>query len=745
MIRITHGAERPLRMTRRAALDLGIILGAVVAIGLLVKLVWREFTFFGDNAESFFPLWHMYGTALRAGEPFLFDPNGWGAGNVMAEAAYGVFNPVTIVNAVLISLTDRLSIAGFLVMLEFLVLLGWGMYMLARSYDASRTASVLVGIIAPFAGYTLYYEAGNWASGLMSAVWVVHFWWAARMFTHSRIGPLLPVVFGFLAATVGNPYSVVGILVVLFALAFERTLRRDWRPLGGLVIVGALVGTAVILTYAGLLATLAVIDRPVDGALVSNTNYLTPTLGDMLGLSSPTYLPRITAWFQVHDLVPSAYLSWLILPLLPWIRWRAMPHWRAKLSVLVAGLVFLMLTLGPDHLWLFRWPIRFIEYVYICLAIAFAVLLSAGLATTRIALRTTLSFAAVAISLYVAFSSTPHLTGFHLIAAAIAVALVIGIRLTLKSTRARHWLLAIAVVGTAVITPFQANVFGWSHQAVEPGVDQRPPGNLGIVRDAWSDIDGRVLQIAELAQLEGTDAVAQGQLVFGNIGRAAGIDILNRYTGINFEAFKDGFGFDYRGTVGSYFPIAFLWTPLSEDYPVEVVDAFGIDTLVVSKTRHDLESLDDRPEGWEITEDSEYRIVLTRTEPIEHPAVSPVGDVVVSDPEETGTDMSFRVESDRGGSVILDRLGWPGYTMELDGEPLESETIPYGLIRVDIPAGSSGSVTVSYEAPGLRLGIIVAAVGLLGAAAYQVVWRVRLRRERAQRTKPEPTPAEPAE
>lgn len=728
MIRLLHGVERPLRMSRRAALDLGLVLVAVVAIGLLVKVVWREFTFFGDNAESFFPLWHMYGTALRAGEPFLFDPNGWGAGNVMAEAAYGVFNPVTILNALFISLTDRLSLAGFLVMLEFLVILGWGVYMLARSYEASRTAAILVGIITPFAGYTLYYEAGNWASGLMSAVWVVHFWWSARMFMQSRIGPLLPFVFGFLAATVGNPYSVVGILVVLFGLAFERVLRRDWRPLIGLVVVGALVGTAVILAYAGLLATLGVIDRPVDGALVSNTNYLTPSLGDVLGLSSPTYLPRITAWFQVHDLVPSAYLSWAVLPLLPWIRWRAMPHWRAKLSLLAAGLVFLALTLGPDHLWLFRWPIRFIEYVYICLAVAFAVLISPGLAKSRIALRTTLSLAAVVVSLYLAFSSRPSLGSYHLVVAAAAIVLVLAVRFTVVSERSRHWLLAIVAAGTLVITPFQANLFGWSHQSVEPGVDQRPPADLSIVRHAWQDIDGRVLQIAELGALHGTDAVAQGQLVFGNIGRAAGIDILNRYTGINFEAFKDGLGFDYRGTVGTYFPISFLWTPLAPDIDVPVVDALGIDTLVISKTRHDLASLDERPAGWRISEDSEYRVVLTRTEPIDHPAVSSLGNVTVSDAVATGTDMSFDIESTTGGSVVLDRLGWPGYTIALDGRPLEHETVPYGLIRVDIPADASGTVTVTYEAPGLRLGIIVAGVGLLGAVTYQVLWWVRVRR-----------------
>lgn len=696
-------------------------------ISVLVKLAWREFAFFGDNAESFLPLWHMYGTALRAGESFLFDPNGWGAGNVVGEAAYGLFNPVTIVNAVLISFTDRISVAAFVVMVEFLILLGCGVYLVARSYGANRSASILVGVIAPFAGYTLFYEAGNWASGLMSVVWVVHFWWACRVFSLGRIGPVLPFVFGGLAATVGNPYSVVGILVVLFAVGMELLINGGWRRFITLVIIGVLVGTTVVLTYAGLLSALTVIDRPVGGSLVSNRNYLTPTLSDMVGLSSPTYLTRIDAWYADHDLVPSAYLSWILLPLLPWMRWSSMASWRPRLSVLIGTLVFLMLALGPDQLWLFRWPIRFIEYAYICVLIVFAILLSTGLARTRLGLRTTLSLVAVAIGAYFAFSSQPGQWVSHLAVALVAAVLVLGIRLTVLSHRARHWLLAIAVAGTAVMAPTQAYLFGWSHQAVAPGVDQYPPGDLGIVRDAWSDIDGRVLQIADIGDLVGTDAVSSGELVFGNIGRAAGIDMLNRYTGINFEAFKDGLAFDYRGSVATYFPIARAWEPLSEEYPVHVVDAFGIDTLVVSTARHDFESIENRPSNWVIVEESDNRVVITREELLVGPALTPSEGVEVSEATESGTNMSFTVTSATTGYVLLDRLDWPGYRVELDGTPLNTSTTPYGLVRVDIPAEAAGTVTVEYEVPGLKLGAAFAGLGVLGALTYQILWWRRMR------------------
>lgn len=707
---------------RSGAVDFALIAAAVAIIGALVKLTWRQFTFFGDNAESFFPLWHMYGTAIRSGDPFFFSADGWGAGNVVGEAAYGVLNPVTALNALFISLTDRISITGFLVMVEFLVLLAWGVYMLARTYGASRSASVIVAVIAPFAGYTMFYEAGNWASGLMSIVWVVHFWWSARTFAGGRIGPLTPVVFGFLAATVGNPYSVVGVLVVLAAVGLELLFLRNLRRFLSLVAIGAMVGTAVILTYLPLVMVLSQIDRPIDGELISNVNYLTPSLSDLLGMSAPSYLPRITAWYGVHDLVPSTYLSWLILPVLPWIKWRQMGRWMPNASVLFAGLIFLMLTLGPDHLWLFRWPIRFVEYFYICLLVVFAMLLSRGFAQGYRRRRATLTVFAVGIGAYLSISSVPAMAGSH-VAIGIAIALLtVGFGVAYQRARMRG-VLVLALVGTALVAPAQGWLFGWSHQDVAPGVNQSPPADLAVVRAAWEGIDGRILQVAELETLEGTGAVESGQLVFGNTGAAAGLDILNRYTGINFRQWKEGMAFDYRGTVGDWFPLSALWSPVSDELPIPLVDAIGVDTLVIQNGRRDIEDLQKLATGWRIVEESSVRIVLEREVPIPHPVLYSPDEVIATDGAESETDLTFHARADDGGSVLVDRLGWAGYTAALDdGTSLPLSTTPYGLMLIEIPAGTDSQVRVHYEIPGLLTGVIIAGVGMAAAVALQIVW-----------------------
>ena len=73
---------------RRLLVDIIIVTASITAIAVMVKLVWPGFTYWRDIANSFFPLWHIYGTSIRGGQSVLFDHNGWAAANVIAESAY---------------------------------------------------------------------------------------------------------------------------------------------------------------------------------------------------------------------------------------------------------------------------------------------------------------------------------------------------------------------------------------------------------------------------------------------------------------------------------------------------------------------------------------------------------------------------------------------------------------------------------------------------------------------------------
>ena len=200
----------------------------------------------------------------------------------------------------LVSLFDDLARASFVVITEFLVILGTGVYLTARSYGASRAAAVLVGVVLPFSGFTLFYEAGNWASGLMAVAWVSHFWWATRKYAQGTSGPLAMFITGALAISVGNPYSLLAVVILLFAFAVEISLVRRWRRLIGLVVVGLMVGVIVMLTYAPLMTTVSDTLR-VSGAPVINSGDLVPALSDFFSAGSPSRLPQFAAWRATND------------------------------------------------------------------------------------------------------------------------------------------------------------------------------------------------------------------------------------------------------------------------------------------------------------------------------------------------------------------------------------------------------------------------------------------------------------
>lgn len=720
-----RGSEVDVHRWRHLGFDILVIASAVAAISILVKLAWPRFTYWGDNAESFFPFWHIYGTSIREGNPLFFNPDAWAAASVAGEAAYGIFNPVTALNAVFVSFFDNLSLASFFVMSEFLVLLAIGVYLLARSYGADRAAAIIVAIIMPFCGFTLFYEAGNWASGLMSITWVVFFWATARDFATRRRGPLLAVIAGGLAATVGNPYAVLGILIVLFGLAIEIAQRRQWRHLIGLITMGACVGLIVLFVYLPFLGVLPQTDRPL-GSSIANNNYLNPSLSDLAGISSPTYFPRFNAWYARWDAVPSTYLSWIILPLLPWFRWRSIRHWYGLTSLVACTLVFMLFTLGPDTVWLFRWPIRLLEYSFVGLLVLFALLLSEGMAKDHLRRRLVTSLIAVAVTFFVPWASKPELWTWHLTMTLITL---VGLIAVLFGWR-RLGLPAVAwvvVAGTAVVAPLQAQLFAWDRQVVAAAVDQQVPTNLQVLRDQSEGFEGLVLQVAAIDRLAGTPAVPSGQLSFGHTRAAAGIETVGRYTGINFWPFAYSTGLDYRGSVGSPDELARFFKSMGPSYDVPLIQAMGVDTLVVNSEISDFDRLSEFTPGWEVIEDGDMRTVLLNPERHDGIQVTPSHSLTVANAAADGATVTFDV-IDGAGSVLINRLAWTGYEAIGDGQPLTIDVGPNGLLEIQIPAGVT-HVELNYTIPGLQLGILLLAGGALVAVLHQGAWLIRRRRD----------------
>ena len=720
-----HVPQTPRR--RLADLPEWAVALTVAAVGALIFTIpylnrWW-FYYIGDNPESFVPLWHHFGGELRAGRWLTMDPDGWMGGNYAAEAAYSLWNPVSLGNYVVVSLFDDLSLAAAVVMIEFLTLLCLGTFLLARQYGAGRAPAAVIAVALPASGFTLYYEASGWPAGLMAFTWVTWFWWGAKRHVDGQASPMLPFVLGVLAMTTGNPYAALGLVIVLLGLAVELVVRREWGRLLHLVVMGSAVGVSALLVFLPLLATSGVSDRG-QLARIQNDTFMVPDLGDLAASSAVTYLPSITNWnSQLLESLPSTYFLWLALPLLPWLRFRGLRAQATRLvSLAVVGGVYLVLVLGPSNLWLFRWPIRLVEYLYLVVAIVLAVGMSAGPARERVPLRIAATGGIVLLSGYLAWAVRPeyyrlHVAGVVLLAILVA-AVVWGWR------RAPRLLAVLGIAGTAAVVAFQTALL----PVLPPGGDVTvQPSDVTALEELAEGYEGTVLQLASQPRQD-ADELESGEILFGNLPVAAGTTSVNRYSGIGFAEMSEALCLDYRGSVC---PEAFaaLWESTSSGQPPPV-DTLRVSTVVLQEELLPKEAAGEPPEGWRVEERNETRTVWVREDPLTLPGrVSAVTDGV----QVLGAQASAHREvvdvavPEDGGRLTFARLAWPGYTASLDGEVVDVGTDDSGLLTVDLPEGDH-SLFLAYSTPTLLTGALALAAAGIVVLVQTVVWVVGRRR-----------------
>lgn len=710
------------RATVLAAL---IAAGAVALLSLIPRVFHRWFYYWDDMMQSFVPQWRHLGERLLAGELPVLEPQAWMGGNPIAEAGYGVWNPVNLLDYLLAAKLDDLSLVGLVVAVQYLVLLAVAVVLLAREYGAAPWAAVIVGVAVPFGGFTLFYEATRWPGGLQAFTWVTLFWVVTRRYARARTNPLLPIIIGFLTITAGNPYGALGMMIVLLGVSVELWLVRHRRRIPSLIGVGAIAGSAGVLVFLPLLLSSNVGWRREGG--IWNDGFLVPNIGDLLGgISTPSYQPDVQSWWGPIDPSPSTYLAFFILPLLPWLRFGAIARRGRQLaSIWVVGVVYVALTLGASNVGMFRWPIRFIEYAYLAVAIAFAVLLSFGLARDRILGRSIASATIVAGGAYLAFAMRPGLYKWHIVVAVLVLVLVL---LTVRSLRLSKTRLAAVILigGTAAMVAVQ----GWLFIRTNPAAPKDVAISAAQLESTASGYRGTVLFLLEPTKVV-PDQARSGRLIYGNTVAVALPDTgMNRYTGLGFEAFSTALCMDYRGGVC---PEAFdrLWQPYAPTGDETLADALGVETLVVADAYRAI-GVRDIPSGWEIIDRDEDRVVLARTTPLESAGtVSVASNGLTVLGSERGTDgLSERVEVDgAGGALVFERLAWPGYQVTLDGEPVDYEIGAAGLLTVRVPEGPH-EVALSYSTPGVVPGLAVLALGGLGAIAMTIGHVVRRRGRR---------------
>ena len=491
--------RRRLRTAPRAGWIWPLLVVVVTAVYTAIPfLITGWFYQRGDTAAQFAPTWWHFGEMVREGQwPLWLDPQSWAGGNYVAEALFGTYNPLNVLVWLAVSLGPDLAVSTYLVKATVMVLLALGTYLLAREYDAVPAPAAAVAIALPFSGFTLFWDAGSWPSGLMAFAYAPWVWLTFRRALRGVGSPFWAFLAGLLAVLNGNPYGTLAVITIGGALVVEGLVQRAWGGVVRLALVGIAVAAFLPLVYLPLLETSDLAVR-ATGALFENSGKLRPTAGDLLAASSPLHTPPIKA-ITGPMLVPATFLAWFVLPLLPWLRWGTLRRrGREFVGLGLVTVAYLALTLGPSKLWLFRWPLRVIEYFYLGVLVVFAVLLSQGLASTSLRPRLVGTGMILAALGWLTWSQDPSALRRAAIGTAVVAALTVVALAAHLVVRRTALVSLVAIGGVGLVLALQVSIIGENASSRVWHV----PSDVSALQDTFADREGRVMQFADLKPLQ---------------------------------------------------------------------------------------------------------------------------------------------------------------------------------------------------------------------------------------------------
>lgn len=718
----------PARTLGRRLLWPAVVIVATAVFATIPKLVTTWFYQRGDTAVQFAPTWFHLGELTRDGVyPAWMDPDTWAGGNYAAEALFGIYDPLNVPVWLAMSAGNDLMTTTFLVKLCFMVLLALGTYLLCREYDAQPWAAASVAAALPFCGFTLFWDAGSWASGLIAFAYTPWVWFVLRKVMRGTANPFWGFVVGALAVTQGNPYGVLALVVVGLGLVLEGLLQA--RVDGGragvlrLVGVGACAALLLPLVYLPLLETSHLTVRAL-GPLIANTGKLQPVAGDFLQASNPTAVPPIIA-ITGRMTVPATFLAWFVVPLLPWLRWRDLRGRLTSLAGPIAiALVYLALVLAPSKLWQFRWPLRVTEYLYLAVMVLFARLLSQGLDLSHARARALATVVAIGFPAYLAWAHSP--AALHRLAAGTLLVAVLAALAVLAAFVGRHRaagsaaLAGVCILGTGLGVLLQLHVFGENQSSRL----WHAPSDVSAMRTRFGDRTGTVMQFSDFKDLQRQKTLTRltakwRYFLPGSLYDVTGVEAVNHYTGMGLVRFERSLCMSYDGFTR---PCGYrsIFQPPQPSLP-PLADLMKVDTVVVSAQTARAAHVTP-PAGWtRVTGNAEVQ-VYRRDRPLSWPASHlsfvPNGVQVTAaasdDVRHEHVDLS---STGNGGRAVFAMLGWPGWSATLAGHPVAVGRDSAGLLTVTLPPNRSGRLELTYTPPGLTAGLGAGVAGLLGAVA----------------------------
>ncbi|WP_143467002.1 YfhO family protein [Lentzea kentuckyensis] len=702
----------------------------LVLLGAIIPMYRNHiFYFWDDTAAAAVPVWQRVGEAFSEGRMPLLELDMWRGGNFAAEVATGMWNPVEVLLAVSTGWIDNIALGITIVKFAFLVAFSIGTFLLAREYGARPWIAAAIGTALPLSGYVLFMDGTSWINALTTYGFLPYVWWTARRTARLGKSTAWVVLTGFLAATTGNPYVLVSIFLIVLAVSLEAWLAFDKRKVINLFAAGFAVLMLNVIVYLPFSLTSSVSYR--KDSRTFNDGFLSPQLQDFFGMSNPAAQPLMNIWSGLNPTFPALYLAWFFLPLLPWFRWSVLWEKRKELlGLYLYTLAYLLLVLGPSNLNVFRWPARLIPFFFIPLVIIWAIVASEGLQKTKTKARTLGSLGIVLVGAYFGWAALPQTNvrqAYTMVIVMIAV--LVLLRVGIGSFKG----FAVMAVGTIGFLAMQTAWFPGNYSVADY---KFPTSEKGLEQRFEHRYEGVTVSLSDIGKVKPGDLYPGGayqDFIFGTNFSVANVEALTAYSGVGFNAMDQALCTAYNGAVTCPESWKSLWTPPpGSNKPL--ADLLRAETVVVQNNLIDTRDVP-APEGWHKAESSDRVVVWKRNDKLAFPdgrlSSYPDGTRIESDRMTGKVSEEVKFSGANGGKLVFSRLAWPGYVAKVNGQDVPAKLGPAGLLEVELPKGvREGTLQIDWVMPGMTIGLITGAVGIVLTLGLIFLDRSQRRRRR---------------
>lgn len=746
----TTGSE-PTRGGGRASDHFGTGVGLAsylvlqVVFLVLLRSVSRAFFWIDDQQAQYVPVFRWIGEHLRDGRAPLFDPELGASGNYLADPQYGVLDPAHWLMATVVAHTESLVRATWLLSGGTTVILGAGVFLLARAHRASVELSLGAALALSGSGFFLWFGA-SWFPLLWSTAWLPWLW--LGLSTRHRVGVPCAALAAYLLGAAGYPYNlVVAGLLVLAVLAESWWRYRGARPIGPwwrqplahrlLAATGGLVAAVPALLVAQQLAPYTQRVTPESGT--GNIGILIPNAVDTLLGGQTLALSLSGTWGGSLIAAPIAAAAVFAVPALALVDWRRAVSERGVLTAVMMTLSACLLTQLPSYVGPFRYPFRFLTVVELFMTVTAVLGIAAAVRLTR--RRLLVAGGLVLAQVLLAVSRAPNAWEWHLlalIAGLVAVAALAGLR---AGDRRAGLAAGAALLVASIAGPWlgigSATALARSDQQVREveltglparQLPERP--ELGTTAKAYRDqlaAPGQAVTVPTWFDYGEREGWAGG-VVPGNANLIADMRTGFGYIAAGQRAWTDRWCLDYLSRVQADPECVDGLLTVVPGTDAPWVDVLSADRVLLSPaTPSRVRAYFDR--NWTRAGDVRTFAVYDRTDP-EASRVSfasfgvQLADVGTGDePAYAGSPMNtYQVSTgDRDGHLVLRVPWWPGLRATLDGEPVRISAVEETALRIDLPAAvSEGRLEVFYEPTGVRLVLPAAVAGVMLAVLAMV-------------------------